>query len=113
MRTDDQGFEIPEDMEMVTEEELLNSLFYAEQNEYERLKIDSPIKAEIYKANCIQEKLKRHIRKKEGTTHLYELNWEQWNEYRRILYENGELAAEQYKNNIILSNLKNWQKQNG
>lgn len=110
---DNEGFEIPEDAETVTEEELLSSLYYAEQNEYELLKIDSPIKAEIYKADRIQKRMERYLRKKSGTEKLYELNWEQWNEHRRILYEKGERAAEQYKNEIISNNLKIWQEKNG
>ena len=113
MRTDEQGFEIPEDMEMVTEEEQLKSLFYAEQTEYDRLKIDSPIQAEIFKANCIQERMQRYLRKKAGTTHLYELTWDQWTEHRRIRFEKGEREGAEYKNNIILNNLKSWQEKNG
>ena len=113
MRTDEQGFEIPEDMGIITEKELLQSLFYAEQTEYDRLKIDSPIKAEFYKANCIQELMQRYLRKNVGTTQLYNLTWDQWTEYRKIRFEKGEREATEYKTNIILDNLKSWQEKNG
>lgn len=108
MKTDNDGFEIPDDVEVCSEEELLYKLSYSEELEYNYLLIDTPALAEKFKNRCIKEHIQKYLDKKNGKDEIQRISWDEWNEHRRILHEKGPIDAEKYMNKIIKNNIERW-----